>query len=96
MQLELTVRHFDLSDNYKEYAIQEVESLTQYWDRIVDGQIVFDQEGSDYMVEVILRVSGKTLAVSDTSDDIMKAIDSAVNKMRRRLKKYKGKIISHS
>jgi len=96
MQLELTVRHFDLSDNYKEYAIQEVENLTQYWDRIVDGQIVFDQEGNDYMVEVILRVSGKTLAASDTSDDIMKAIDSAVNKMRRRLKKYKGKIISHS
>ncbi|MCF7805634.1 MAG: ribosome-associated translation inhibitor RaiA [Candidatus Marinimicrobia bacterium] len=96
MQLELTVRHFELSDNYKEYALQEVENLSQYWDRIVDGQIVFDQEGNDYMVEVILRVSGKTLAVSAQQGDVMKAIDDAVNKMRRRLKKYKGKIISHS
>ena len=96
MQIELTVRHFELSDSYKEYALQEVENLSQYWERIVDGQIVFDQEGNDYMVEIVLRVSGKTLAVSDTDADIMKAIDSAVDKMRRRLKKYKGKIINHS
>lgn len=95
MNLEVTVRHQELSDNVKNYAIQEVQGLTQYWDNIPYGQIVFDKENVDYFVEIVIRVSGKTLTVSDTADDVIKAIDSAVNKLRRRLKKYKGKIINH-
>lgn len=85
----------ELSDNIKNYALQEVEGLTQYWDRIVDAQVVFDTEGPDYYVQIVSRVPGKTLKVDDTSDDVIKSIDNAVEKMRRRLKKYKGKLINH-
>jgi len=95
MQTEITIRHMELSDNIKNYAIQEVEKLTQYWDRIVDAQIIFDKEGDDYMVEIVSRVPGKTLTVNTATDDVIKSVDDAVNKMRRRLKKYKGKLINH-
>jgi len=95
MNLEISVRHQEISDNIKEYALEQTQGLTQYWDRIVDGQIVFDKEGVDYFVEIVLRVSGKTLTVKSTEDDIIRAIDNAVQKMERRLKKYKGKLINH-
>lgn len=94
MNLEVSVRHQELTDNIKEYALQQVQGLTQFWDRIVDGQIVFDKEGVSYMVEIVLRVSGKTLTATATEDDIIKSIDTAVQKMERRLKRYKGKIIN--
>lgn len=95
MNLEFSVRHQEISDNIKEYALEQVQGLTQYWDRIVDGQIVFDKEGVDYLVEIILRVAGKTLTASAVEDDLIKGIDNAVRKMERRLKKYKGKLINH-
>jgi putative sigma-54 modulation protein len=95
MNLEVTVRHIELSDNVKNYATQEVEGLTQYWDNIPYGQIVFDKEHVDFDVEIVIRVSGKTLTASDTADDVIKAVDGAVDKLRRQLKKYKGKMINH-
>ena len=94
MNLEVSVRHQELTDNIKEYALQQVQGLSQFWDRIVDGQIVFDKEGVSYMVEIILRVSGKTLTATATEDDIIKSVDTAVQKMERRLKRYKGKLIN--
>jgi len=94
MNLEVSVRHQELTDNIKEYALEQVQGLSQYWDRIVDGQIVFDKEGVSYMVEIILRVSGKTLTATATEDDIIKSVDTAVQKMERRLKRYKGKMIN--
>lgn len=94
MNLEVSVRHQELPDNIKEYALEQVQGLSQYWDRIVDGQIVFDKEGVSFMVEIILRVSGKTLTATATEDDIIKSVDTAVQKMERRLKRYKGKMIN--
>jgi len=95
MQIDVTVRHFELSDNIKVYAEKEVDNLTQYFDRVIDAQVVFDQEHTDYIVQIVMRAPGKTISVTDTQDDVIKAIDGAVNKLRRRLKKYKAKLINH-
>ena len=94
MRVDVTVRHFELSDDIKDYANREVDSLTQYFDRLIDAQVVFDQEHTDYIVQVVVRAPGKTITVTDTQDDVIKALDGAVDKMRRRLKKYKGKLIN--
>ena len=95
MRIDVTVRHFDLSDNIKDYASKEVDSLTQYFERLIDAQIVFDQEHTDYAVQIVVRAPGKTITVTDTQDDVIKAVDGAVEKLRRRLKKFKGKLINH-
>ena len=47
---------------------------------------------SKQFVEIQVNVSGNTLNVSEMSEDIYKSIDIAINKLERKLRKYKTRI----
>jgi len=45
MEITFSSRHGDLPDALKEYARQEVEGLSRYFERLVEADITLDQEG---------------------------------------------------
>ncbi len=93
MEIEITARHIDLSKNLKEYIEGEVERLSKIYDRIISAQVVFEMEAhSQYGVEIIINVPKKQLVIKQKADDETKAIDEAMEKMVRQLKKYKEKL----
>jgi len=92
MRVDITARHLDVSDSIKQYVQDELNRLTKVFDRIVDVHVIFeDAESGNVKTVIIVNVPGKTLTVEEKSREITKAIDQAVSKMVRQLKKYKDK-----
>ncbi|MDZ7262713.1 MAG: ribosome-associated translation inhibitor RaiA [candidate division KSB1 bacterium] len=92
MRVNFTARHYKPSERLKEYAIKEVKRLEKYYDGIIDCEIVLDYQKLQQIAEIIIQVHGAKLTVVEKSEDIYKSIDLAVEKLERKLIKYKQKL----
>ena len=92
MRVTFTARHFQPSERLKEYATNQVARLKKYYDDILEVEIVLDYQKQVQIAEIMIKVYGNKLAVKETSEDMYKSITLAVDKLERKLKKYKGKL----
>ena len=95
MNIEFTSRHFNAPDNLKNYAISEVQKITKLYDRAIQCQILLFHENNKYTTELNLSIPNRKLNVKESTDNITKSIDMAVNKMITRVKKIKSKQTDH-
>lgn len=95
MNIEFTSRHFNAPDNLKIYAISEVQKITKLYDRAIQCQILLFHENNKYTTELNLSIPNRKLNVKESTDNITKSIDMAVNKMITRVKKIKSKQTDH-
>ena len=91
MRINFTARHYKPSLRLKEYAENEVLRLEKFYDGIINCEIVLDYQKDIQIAEVHLTVYGQKLTVVEKTDDIYKSIYKAVDKMERKLKRYKEK-----
>ncbi|MEA1986873.1 MAG: ribosome-associated translation inhibitor RaiA [Candidatus Marinimicrobia bacterium] len=93
MVVEITSRHENLSQDMRDYIESEIERISKVYDRIVDIHVILDKQAhSQYGVEIIINVPNKQLVIKQEEDEQTKAIDEAVEKMVRQMKKYKEKL----
>ncbi len=92
MQRKVTARHFDLTPEIKAKAEEEIDGLTRFFDRIVSAEFVLDAERHRRSAELHVKVHAHTLSGSAETDDIITAISAAADKVKARLKKFKGKL----
>lgn len=88
----ITARHFDLSDDMKAKAEDEMEGLKRYFDNIISAELILATEKHIKIAELKVRVYNQTLAAKADTDDFYSSIASAVEKIKTQLKKYKGKL----
>jgi len=91
MRISFTARHYKPSQRLKEYAQNEVLRLEKFYDGIISCEIVLDYQKDIQIAEIMITVYGQQLTVMEKTDDIYKSIDKAVEKMERKLKRYKEK-----
>lgn len=91
MRVNFTARHYKPSKRLKDYATNEVLRLEKYYDGIIDCDIILDYQKELQIAEIVVKVYGAKLAVTEKTDDIYKSIDFAVEKLERQLVKYKEK-----
>lgn len=92
MRMTFSVRHGDVPDRLRQHAESEVEGLSKYFERLVEADIILDQEGHRHIAEVRLHTSTDTHFATSAADEWRKAIDATVDKLRRQLKRHKGKL----
>lgn len=92
MRMTFSVRHGDVPDRLRQHAESEVEGLSKYFERLVEADIILDQEGHRHIAEVRLHTSTDTHFATAAADEWRKAIDATVDKLRRQLKRHKGKL----
>jgi len=95
MQIYLTARHFKATEKLKMFAENEIQRLEKYYDGIIEGHIIMDYVNAPYSkhnVEIHIKVYGMTLKSHEMSDDMYKSIDKALEKLERKLKKYKARV----
>ena len=95
MNIEFTSRHFNAPENLKNYAIAEVQKIKKLYDRAIQCQILLFHENDMYTTELNLSIPNRKLNVKESTDNITKSIDLAVDKMIARVKKIKGKQQNH-
>ncbi|MBC8215825.1 MAG: ribosome-associated translation inhibitor RaiA [Candidatus Marinimicrobia bacterium] len=91
MTIEFTARHFHAPENLKEYAHAEVQRIYKIFNRATHCHIILAHENNAYTTEINLSVPQRNLNVKETTDNITKSIDHAVDKMIKRVKKVKSK-----
>ena len=92
MQLKITARHFDLSDDLRDFADKEIAKLERYFNNIMDGNLVLELEKSRVSAELSLKVHGAMLNTTANDFDMYNAVEKTVSKMEGRLRKYKAKL----
>ncbi len=95
MHIKFTARHFRAHAEIREHALEMVEKLDKFYDGIVTADIVLSYERatkSVKMAEINLHVYGGILTAKEKSDDYVKSIDAAIEKLTQQLAKYKTKL----
>ena len=94
MNINITARKFKAKDTLKEFIRSEVKSLEKFNDSIQDVDVVLSylhNKDSIKIAEISVSVPGKTLLVTEESEEFTKAITESADKLKRQLKKIKSK-----
>jgi putative sigma-54 modulation protein len=95
METHFTARKFRAHKDTKTQALAAVQRLDRFYDGIVRCDIILSFERTSNSVktaEINLRVHGATLSATEKSEEFMKSVELAVEKLERQLAKYKTKL----
>ncbi|HEY3241777.1 MAG TPA: ribosome-associated translation inhibitor RaiA [Phycisphaerae bacterium] len=93
MQLSVTGRHVEITDEVKRYAQDKALKLPKYFDRIQAIEIVLGHESGQFSVEFIVNTEGRRLFVAhELGPDTFALIDAAVDKLERQLTRHKERV----
>lgn len=94
IKINITSRHFKAHDTLQEYIKDEIEILSKYHEEILHADIILSFEKALHSVkncEIILKLKNKILTSKESTDDFVKSIDKAIDKIETQILKYKDK-----
>ncbi len=92
MKVIVEARRFTLRNELKEYTENAVQKLDRFFDRIMEVEVTYEGKGHQKEAALKVSVSGSTLVASEVADKFEVALDAALEKMEKQLKKYKEKL----
>lgn len=94
MNINITSRKFRANNTLKEFITDEINSLEKYNDSILDVDVILSyihEKDSIKTAEIIVKLPGKTINISEDSEEFPKSINLGIDKLKRQLKKEKQK-----
>ena len=97
LEVEIYGHGMDVTDRIREYVVKKASKLDRYLNEIEETRVDLSyvkttRSAADRQVaEITARGKGFILRSEERSDDIFAAFDTAVDKMQRRMERYKGK-----
>lgn len=96
MGIEITVRHIGISADGKEYARSKAEELIGDFPNVENVHVIMDGHGHRMLAEIIIQ--GKPhlrIEASGAADEILPAVDIALDKTIKQLRKALTKVQDH-
>ncbi len=90
MQTQITFRHLKSTPVLNDAANETVAKLSKYNENITNADVVFTQDVT-CQVEIFLQIDGSTLIAKESSEDFVKSLNLAADKLTRQLRKHKTK-----
>ena len=95
MQLNVSGHHIDITDSLRGYVESKVERLERHFDLVSDIHCILSVEKLRHKAEAKVNVNGDTIFAEATEEDMYAAIDGLVDKLDRRVRKHKEKLVDH-
>lgn len=95
MLVSVTFRNAEGETWQREYADEKLKKLKKYIDNPVDAHVVLSIEKFRNVAEIKLSANGLNVNAREEAKDMTLAIDNAIEKIERQLKKHKEKIRGH-
>ena len=96
MEVRVTARHESKATQEVQQRItDELTKLGKFYDRITSCRVVLDKEHEATVVEIVANAQGQTLSATAKHERAGTAIDEALDKVERQLKKLNEKIKNH-
>jgi putative sigma-54 modulation protein len=97
VKIEIFNKNIKLSDRLNDYVVTKVDKLEKFLDEVdecrVDLSHAKTARNADdrYVAQLTLRGKGFILRSEERSDSIYAAVDASLDKMKRQIRRYKGK-----
>ncbi len=93
--INVTVRHEDVTDSLRQYAIEKISGIHLDYPRIIEAKAILDVEGSRrHKAEIILFCADHiVIDASSETEDMYKSIDFTIDKITRRMRKQKTRLL---
>ena len=95
MQLNVSGHHVDVTDSLREYVESKIKKTVRHFDLVSNVQCILTVEKLRHKAEATVHVNGGTIYADNTEGDMYAAIDGLVDKLERRVRKYKEKLVDH-
>jgi putative sigma-54 modulation protein len=97
MKRSITGRHFELTEAIKAYAESAVDTLDKYnLDITTANTVISSSEKKGFTVEFIVNLKDKnTIVITQNDKDVYAAIDLAIERMKKSLRRHSDKIKGH-
>ncbi|MGI9225138.1 MAG: ribosome hibernation-promoting factor, HPF/YfiA family [Woeseiaceae bacterium] len=95
MQLNVSGHHVDITEAMRGYVASKIERLERHFDIVSDVHCILTVEKLRHKAEAKVNVNGDTIYADNTEEDMYAAIDGLVDKLDRRVRKHKEKLVDH-
>ena len=97
MTIKVTGKNIDLGENLRNYALSRVETaLDKYSGRSLSGQISVEKNHAGFSTLCAIHLaSGLDMQSAGNGTDAYGSVDSAMERLEKRLRRYKRRIKSH-
>lgn len=95
MELRISGRHFEITDDLKEHIRKKTENFEKYLHNIIDVHAILSVE--KYRKTAEISVLGKKLKITEKSvdTDMLASIDKVCSRIEKTLRRHKDKIKTH-
>lgn len=97
LEVEIYGRNIEVTDRIQDYVNKKVSKLDRYLSGIEEARVDLAyvksarSAGDRQVAQLTVRGKGFILRSEERADDIFAALDTAMDKMQRRIERYKGK-----
>ncbi|NNC89211.1 MAG: ribosome-associated translation inhibitor RaiA [Akkermansiaceae bacterium] len=92
--ITVTVRHEQVTDALRDYAHKKIEGIHLDYPRIIEAKAILDVQKNRHVAEIILFCANHiTIDASSETDDMYKSIDETIDKIARRMRKHKTRLL---
>jgi ribosomal subunit interface protein len=92
MQTQVFIAHHDYPSRVRETVEQKLQSLLRFHPRTVSMRALLERHNEEHRVEIVASVGGGAVLVADARKDAFtSALDEALDRMERLLKRHNGK-----
>lgn len=95
MQVMVTFRHVEPTEGLRQHAEEKVQRVHKYLRRPIEAHITLSVEKQRHIAEVQLTANHLNVTATEETDDLYSAIDLAMTKIERQVKKHTAKIKDH-
>jgi len=95
MQLNVSGHHVEVTESLRGYVESKIEKIERHFDLVSDVSCILTVEKLRHKAEATVNVNGGTIYADNTEEDMYAAIDGLVDKLDRRVRKYKEKLVDH-
>ncbi len=95
MQLNVSGHHLVVTDSLRGYVETKIEKIERHFDLVSDVNCILTVEKLQHKAEATISVNGGTIYADAIEEDMYAAIDGLVDKLDRRVRKHKEKLVDH-
>lgn len=92
MKVTVTSRNYNIETPFRTYIEERLDKLDRFFDKLLEAQVILHVEKYRHSAEVKILAYGTTLNGKDIAEDMRTAVDNAVEKLEKQVKKYKEKL----
>ncbi len=95
MQLNVSGHHIEVTESLRGYVESKIEKIERHFDLVSGVHCILTVEKLQHKAEATVNVNGGTIYADAIEEDMYAAIDGLVDKLDRRVRKHKEKLVDH-